>query len=47
MKNEDEYADKLVRLMREDGLTFGDMLKVVLAIDRKFKKLIKVKKTGY
>lgn len=47
MKNEDEYADKLVRLMRADGLTFGDMQKAVRAIDRKFKKLIKLKKTGY
>ena len=47
MKNEDEYADKLVRQMREEGLTFGDMLKVVRAIDRKFKKLIRLTKTGY
>lgn len=47
MKNEDEYADKLVRLMREEGLTFGDMQKVVRALERKFKKLIKIKNTGY
>ncbi len=37
-------ADKLIVQMREDGLTYGEIINVIRAMQGKFKRLLKVKK---
>lgn len=44
MKDEQKIAERIIKELRSEGLTFGDILRVVRAMEFKFKDLMRVKR---
>ncbi|MDD4438328.1 MAG: hypothetical protein PHS04_09870 [Tissierellia bacterium] len=44
MTNEQKIAERIIKELRDEGLTFGDILRVVRAIEFRFKDLMRVKR---
>ena len=44
MKDEQKIAEMIIKELRDEGLSFSDILRVVRAIEFKFKILMRVKR---